>query len=127
MKENYLTVTGFSYYHGLAPLRPGKLVLCRKEPDNPYDPEAIYCTVPVYGKLGYVANSVGTVAGGTMSAGRLYDNVCTAFYARVMFTTQTKVICRVEDAEPSELKKEILTQYACEWDDELSDDEEIAF
>ena len=117
MDEKYVTITGFFNYHGIGPLRPGRLVLCRKEPDNIYDSEAILCTVPVYGKVGYVANSVGTVAGGTMSAGRIYDNVCTAFYVRVMFTTQTKVICRVEDAEPSELKKEILTQYASEWDD----------
>lgn len=117
MKEKYITITGFRNYHGVEPLRPGRLVLCRKEPDNPVDQEAICCVVPVYGKVGYVANSVGTVAGGTMSAGRIYDSVCTAFYVRVMFTTCTKVICRVEDAEPSELKKEILSQYSSDWDD----------
>lgn len=124
MKEKFVTITGFNHYHGIAPLRPGKLVLCKKEPDNIYDSEAICCTVPVYGKLGYIANSTGTVAGGTMSAGRIYDSVCSKFYVRVLFTTCTKVICRVEDAEPDELRSEIISQYTLDWENDGEDEED---
>ena len=41
------------------------------------------CTLPVYGTVGYIANSTNTVAGGTMSAGRIYDRVEKKFYVRV--------------------------------------------
>ena len=40
---------------------------------------------------GYLANSPDTVAGGTMSAGRVYDRVKKHFYIRVMFTTFTSM------------------------------------
>ena len=73
MKEKYVTITGFRAYQGLFPFKIGFLVRCEKEPDNPYDGEAIRCTMPMIGTVGYLANSTGTVAGGTMSAGRIYD------------------------------------------------------
>lgn len=116
MKERYITITGFDHYCGLKPFSIGTLVRCRKEPENVYDHEAIACTMPVFGTVGYVANSVHTVAGGTMSAGRVYDKVCTKFYVRVLFTTLTKVICRVEDGEPDELKAEMMSQFKDDWD-----------
>lgn len=116
--EKYITITGFKNYCDLAPFRIGFLVRCEKQPDNPYDSEAIRCTMPVYGTVGFVANSSRTVAGGTMSAGRVYDKVPTKFYARVMFTTTTKIICRVDEGEPFDLKREILAQFQDDWDDE---------
>ena len=121
MKDKYITITGFKNYSGAIPFKIGSLVRCEKEPDNPYDSEAIRCSMPVIGTVGYVANSTGTVAGGTMSAGRIYDKVWKKFYVRVMFTTFTKIICRIEDGDPAELKKEILNQFDDDWDDD--DDE----
>lgn len=121
MKEKYITITGFRYYSGSSPFRIGYLVRCRKEPDNPYDSEAIKCTMPMLGTVGYVANSSNTVAGGTMSAGRIYDKIGKKFYVRVMFTTFTKIICRVEEGDAAELKKEILTQVDDDWDDDDDD------
>lgn len=118
MKEKYITITGFKYYSGSSPFRIGYLVRCRKEPDNPYDSEAIKCTMPMLGTVGYVANSSNTVAGGTMSAGRIYDKVGKKFYVRVMFTTFTKIICRVEEGDAAALKKEILAQVDDDWDDD---------
>lgn len=115
--EKYITITGFKHYCDAQPFRIGHLVRCEKQPENPYDGEAICCTMPVYGTVGYVANSARTVAGGTMSAGRVYDKVPTKFYARVMFTTATKIICRVDEGEPFELKREIITQLQDDWDD----------
>ena len=117
MSEKYVTITGFKAYEGPFPFKIGYLVRCEKEPDNPFDSEAIRCTMPIIGQVGYIANSTDTVAGGTMSAGRIYDKVDKKFYVRVMFTSFTKIICRVEDCEPSELKKEIMTQFEDDWDD----------
>lgn len=123
-KELYVTITGFKNYHGMSPLGIGKLVQCKKERDNVYDGEAIICTIPFIGTVGYIANSTNTVAGGTMSAGRVYDKVPKRFYVRVMFTTFTKVICRVEEDEPIKLKEEMLSQYEDDWDDDDDDDDE---
>lgn len=122
MKEKYISITGFKYYSGAHPFRIGYLVRCEKEPDNPYDSEAIKCTMPMIGTVGYVANSCNTVAGGTMSAGRIYDKVEKKFYARVLFTTFTKIICRIEEGDPTELKKEILAQFDDSWDDDEDED-----
>lgn len=58
--------------------------------------------------MGYLANSPDTVAGGTMSAGRVYDRVKKHFYVRVMFTTFTKIICRIESGSPDEWEKQII-------------------
>ena len=124
MKEKYITITGFKNYNGLFPFKIGYLVRCEKDTDNPYDSEAIKCTMPMLGVVGYVANSSNTVAGGTMSAGRIYDKVDKKFYVRVLFTTFTKIICRVEEGEPSELKKEILTQFEDDWDDDDAAEED---
>ena len=108
--ERYVTVTGYWNYYGKTPFAIGNLIRCKKEPDNVYDAEAIRCTLPVLGTVRYIANSIKTVAGGTMSAGRLCDRVGERFYIRVMFTTQTKVICRVEDRNPAVLAQELERQ-----------------
>ena len=118
MKEKFVTITGFNNYCGEQIFAIGRLVRCEKEPDNPYDAEAIRCTLPVVGKVGYIANSVATVAVGTMSAGRVLDKVTSKFYVRVMFRTCSKVICRVEDdKEPSDLNRELYEQCADGWED----------
>ncbi|EKC73682.1 hypothetical protein LEA_06104, partial [human gut metagenome] len=51
------------------------------------------------------------------SAGRIYDKVEDKFFVRVMFTTQSKVICKVEENSDGILEKEIQTQIeaAEEW------------
>jgi len=117
MKEKFITITGFKHYYGLTPFAIGNIVKCTKEPENPYDSEAIKVAMPVIGKMGYVANSPETIANGTMSAGRIYDHVKKQFYARVMFTTHTKVICKIEfgNSEENELK---LKQQMQDVDDE---------
>lgn len=115
MKEMYVTVTGFGNYRGSSPFKIGNLIRCEKEPDNRHDSEAIRCTVPTVGTVGYIANSVHTVVNGTMSAGRVYDKVDKKFYIRVLFTTNCHVICRVEDGEPNDLKLELLSQLDEAW------------
>lgn len=123
MGDKYVTITGFSFYKGTGPFRIGNLIRCEKELKNYHDSEAIKCTLPMIGTVGYVANSTGTVALGTMSAGRIYDQVSSKFYVRIMFMTNSKIICRVEDsAEPDDLKAELLSQLDDDWDKDNEDD-----
>ncbi len=49
-------------------LRLGRRLNVSKEPNNPYDGEAIKATMKQIGTIGYVANSPYTVATGTKSA-----------------------------------------------------------
>lgn len=102
MAELYVTITGFKHYHDLAPFQIGNLIRCSKDTENLYDGEAIRCSLPRLGTVGFLANSPSTKAGGTRSAGRIYDHVPDKFYVRVCFTTSTKVICRVEENIPRE-------------------------
>lgn len=114
MGNMFITVTGFKHYYGEAPFKIGNLVRCAKDPENGYDSEAIKCVIPSLGTIGYIANSPETMARGTMSAGRVYDKVCSKFYARVMFATRTKIICRVEE-DPAGLEEEYLNQFKDDW------------
>ena len=110
MEEMYITVTGFAKHYGKKPFNIGNVLICVKDPANKYDSEAITVRLPFIGLVGYVANGVQYVAAGTMSAGRIYDKVEDKFYARVMFVTQSKVICRVENGSAEDLDKEIAEQ-----------------
>lgn len=114
MENIYFTVVGFKNYYNDAPFKIGKLVLCAKDVENEYDSEAIKCVLPQLGTIGYIANSPETMSRGTMSAGRIYDKVCSKFYARVMFATKTKIICRVEE-DPAGLERELLEQLRDDW------------
>lgn len=93
--EIYITITGLNFYFNMKPFKIGSLVTLRKEPDNIHDDEAIEVMAPLLGKVGYVANSPHTTAGGTMSAGRIYDEIPDECAAVVRFMTSSKVIARV--------------------------------
>lgn len=110
MEELYVTVTGFSHYYGKKPFVIGNVLICEKEPSNRYDSEAIAARLPLVGTVGFVANSTHNTAGGTMSAGRIYDKVEDKFYVRVMFITNSKIICRVENGAEDALEAEIQAQ-----------------
>ena len=109
-KDTFVTVTGFKHYYGLTPFRIGRLIRCAKEPENPFDSDAVRAFLPCIGKVGYIANSPDTRAGGTESASRIYDRVPKRFYIRVLFTTFTKVICRVESVDMNALNREFERQ-----------------
>ena len=97
MQERYITITGFTHYYGKKPFKIGKKLKCVKEPDNDYDGEAIKVVLKHVGTVGYVANSVYTVAQGTSSAGAIGHYVQNKFWVEVMFITSSKVICKVVD------------------------------
>lgn len=95
MKEQYITITGMKNYYGMQPFAVGKKLKCVKEPDNPFDGEAIAVKMKGVGIIGYVANSPFTKATGTSSAGAIADKVKKEFKVEVMFITSSKVICKV--------------------------------
>ena len=66
-------------------------------------------------------------AGGTESASRIYERVPKRFYVRVLFTTCTKIICRVEFGDMSDLNAELESPTEDKWDDWDDEDDEIQF
>lgn len=110
MPEIYITVTGFNNYQGKVPLYVGARLLCRKDPMNPYDTEAISVIAPGGMTAGYVANSNTSKANGTASAGRIYDGVGEFFLIEVRFSTNTKVICRIIDFDVKD--RSVLARYS---------------
>ena len=95
MEEMYFTIAGCSHYYGTQFMEKGMKVKLEKEPDNPYDKEAIMVKIKGLGKCGYVANSPYTVKGESMSAGRLYDKIGDKAKGKIVFVTDGGVICKV--------------------------------
>ena len=95
MKTMYITIAGMNHYYGSEIFEKGMKVKLEKEPDNPYDREAIAARIKGLGKIGYVANSPYTVQGESMSAGRLYDKIGDTADAEVQFVLYQIIICRV--------------------------------
>lgn len=97
----YVTLTGLNHYYGAAPFRVGQKLQLIKEPTNPYDREAIRAELPGLGKVGYVANSIHTVVGECLSAGRLYDKVGDTATAKVKYVLGNAVVCKVKAGKDS--------------------------
>ncbi len=113
MKEQYITIVGFKHYYGITPFKIGKKIRCVKEPDNPYDSEAIKAVMKHIGTVGYIGNSPYTVATGTKSAGGIAHKVKKKFTVEVMFITSSKVICRVTDGfKDKKISCDMLTEEA---------------
>lgn len=96
MEKKYITITGMYHYHGAEFLERGMDIILEKDHENEYDSEAIQAKIPGIGKIGYVANSVRTVLGESMSGGRLYDKIGETAEATVAFILPAGVICEVE-------------------------------
>ncbi|MGM9648448.1 MAG: HIRAN domain-containing protein [Butyricicoccaceae bacterium] len=123
----FVTVTGFKHYRDKLPFAIGAELLCCKEPDNPYDTEAIQVLSKGGYQVGYIANGVNTKANGTMSAARIYDRVGHCFLIEVCFSTQSKVICRVTQVDVKD--EAVLKLFALdeEGDYDAADDDIIFF
>lgn len=74
-KNIYITINHLDDFMPIMNLKVGDILVLKKEPDNIYDDEAIAAYTKDNFKCGYVANSVSTVARGTYSAGRVYDQI----------------------------------------------------
>lgn len=97
--KNYITVTGTKYRYGTEWIEKGMVLKLVKEPDNKYDKEAIRVEAEGLGIIGYVANSVHTVLGDTMSAGRIYDRIGDTARVKVKFVLPGGLICGVKDKD----------------------------
>ncbi len=95
MKDTLITITGLNFRFGSDFLKKGMKVKLVKEPENEFDKEAIRVELKGLGTIGYVANSTKTVAGESISAGRLYDRIGKKAKAKVMIKLDNAVICKV--------------------------------
>jgi len=97
MKDIYFTITGTKYRYGHDFMKPGMKVKLVKEPDNPYDKEAIRVEMKNgLGLVGYVANSIHTVRGECVSAGRMYDRIGRKAKGTVKLLLPDGVICKLD-------------------------------
>lgn len=99
MKKIYFTITGTKYRCGHEFMKTGMKVRLIKEPENPYDSEAIRVEMKGAGHVGYVANSIYTVKGESMSAGRIYDRIGKKAKGTVEIVLPDAVICRLNQKE----------------------------
>ncbi len=98
MSKIYFTIAGTCFFYGSEFMERGMRVKLIKEPDNEVDKEAVKVEMPGLGKVGYVANSIHTVLGESMSAGRLYDKIGDKATGKVLYTMEGGVVCVLEDA-----------------------------
>ena len=97
MKELCFTIAGCNHYFGNEFMEKGMKVKLVKEPDNAFDKEAIQVKIKGLGKCGYVANSLHTVKGESMSAGRLYDKLGDSAKGKIVFVIDGGAICKITD------------------------------
>lgn len=93
MEKIYFTITGTQFYHGKDFFEKNMEVKLVKEPDNPFDKEAILVKVEGLGDVGHVANSPYTVVGESYSAGRLYDKIDDTAEGTILFVLDKGVLC----------------------------------
>ena len=91
----YITITGCVHYFGVQVFRVNQTLTLKKDLDNEYDGDAIAVYLESGMKVGYVANSIYTVARGTCSAGRIYDSVDMSCEVKVCFIIEDCAIAQV--------------------------------
>lgn len=95
----YITIVGISHYFGPESFRINQILFLEKDLDNTYDSEAIKVVSEVGVCMGYIANSIRTVAMGTHSAGRVYDSITSKQRIQVDFIVGNSVIARIVEEE----------------------------
>lgn len=94
-KEIYITINHLEDFCGLSNIKVDDVLVLKKDHDNYYDDEAI----AIYNlndiKVGYVANSVRTVARGCQSSGRIYDQFDETIQCKVMFIINDSIIAKL--------------------------------
>ncbi len=108
LKVKYVAMVGCQHYFGTQIFKPGLVLKLVKEPENPYDAEAIRVELDPIGRVGYVANSAHTVPRGCFSAGRIYDTFEGELYGIVRFVIGEMAI--LELVENVKLTFRIITE-----------------
>ena len=93
----FITIVGTSHYFGTEIFKVGQNLWLEKDVNNDYDEEAIKVVTEAGATVGYVANSVYSVAKGTRSAGRIYDTFEGRQKITVCFIVKNDVIAQVDD------------------------------
>lgn len=93
----YITINHLDDFQSVSFLKPGDHLVLKKDKNNIYDDEAIIVYKDDKTKVGYVANSVHSVARGTYSAGRLYDRINDEIdcIIRFVFQEEANVIAEI--------------------------------
>lgn len=92
---NAVTIVGIKYYLGTEAFRVNQILYGVKEPDNEEDSEAIKVLSESGIQLGYIANSIYSVAKGCKSAGRIVDTFEGQLKMRVLFIVKNAVIAEI--------------------------------
>lgn len=95
----FITINHLDDFNGLSNIKVGDTLTLKKDLDNPYDDEAIAVYNKDEVKVGYVANSVDTVARGTFSGGRIYEKINIDDKCCVMFIISECIIARIINEE----------------------------
>ena len=96
MNDGYVTIVGVDMCFGKEIFKVGQLLTLKKDYENRYNDEAIEAiNDSVGGRVGFVVNSCNTVAGGTKSAGRIYDTFEDQCSTRVAFVVKNQVIAEL--------------------------------
>ena len=96
-KSIYITINHLDEFMTTMNLKVGDILTLKKDSDNIYDDEAILVYDKNDCKIGYVANSVSTVARGTFSAGRIFDRIGEDKKSVICFITEECAIGRILD------------------------------
>lgn len=92
MNKMFFTIAGTQFYHGKDFFEKDMKVKLVKEPDNPFDKEAILVKLEGLGDVGHVANSPYTVIGESYSAGRLYDKISDTAEGYVLYVVDNGIL-----------------------------------
>ncbi len=95
MKRVFITVDHLPDCIRMHIVKVGQELTLRKDNKNPYDDEAIKVFNRNGAEVGYVANSVGTVARGTYSAGRIYDKIEDGHKCTIRFIVEDCLIAEM--------------------------------
>ena len=95
MKKKHITITGLPFFYGKHPFEGNEYIVLTKDFANPHDSEAIIAETALWGMVGFVSNHPLSRIKGTISAGRLYDKIGKRAVAKVKFSTDEYVICKV--------------------------------
>lgn len=96
-EHTYITIGHLAEFGGLSAINVNDSLILKKDLSNPYDDEAIAVYDLNGVKVGYVNNSVRSVARGTRSAGRIYDSFRAETGCRVLFMIDEIAIAEVSD------------------------------
>ena len=95
-KNIFITINHLDDFNGLSNIRVGDSLVLKKDFNNFYDDEAIAVYNDENNKIGYVANSTCTVARGTASAGRIYDQIEDEINCIVNFILDNQLIAQIK-------------------------------